>query len=178
MRGCSPLICWWMATMLMPSLRMALSTACNSFSVMAKSPSITASLSRPAKAAPCIDAHLLADGGAVHGGWPAGHNLEHALAGLALHTENGFERCGSDGVFRWDSRRAKTSGGNRVRRPELGDFVPDVLHASRQRGGVACTSDMHEINFRPIEEEVVVQGCHFETAVERGAHGRVDLILE
>ena len=61
MRGSSLLMCWWMATMLMPSLRIAFSTVCSSLSVIAKSPSTTASLVGASEGGPGVDAHLLAD---------------------------------------------------------------------------------------------------------------------
>ena len=51
MRGCSPDMCEWMATMLIPPWRSALSTSCSSGSSMAKSPSMTALSSVPASAA-------------------------------------------------------------------------------------------------------------------------------
>ena len=66
MRGSSPVICWWIATMLIPSLRMALSTVCNSFSVMAKSPSMTASCVTSREGSPSVHAHFLADGSTLH----------------------------------------------------------------------------------------------------------------
>ena len=43
---------------------------------------------------------------------------------------------------------------------------------------IAHAGDMHEVHPRLIEEEVIVKRRHFETAVERRAHHRVDLILE
>src|SRR5215831_11872232 len=48
------------------------------------------------KCRPSVDAHLLADGYAVHAGRTADHDLEHALVGLALDAECLLEGSGRD----------------------------------------------------------------------------------
>src|SRR5205085_750323 len=50
-RGSSPVMCWWMATMSIPAPRSALSTLWSSASSIAKSPSTTAFSSEPTNAA-------------------------------------------------------------------------------------------------------------------------------
>src|SRR5438034_6820255 len=37
---------------------------------------------------------------------------------------------------------------------------------------------MHEENFRAIEEEMVVEGCHVETVVERSCHRGIDFVFK
>ena len=61
---------------------------------------------------------------------------------------------------------------------DLGDLVVDLLHPGSERLGVAVAADVHEVDLRLIEEEVVVQRRHLEAGIERRAHRRVDLVLE
>ncbi len=58
------------------------------------------------------------------------------------------------------------------------DFIPYILNAGCQHCGIACAADMHEINLRLVEEEMIVKRRHFEPAVEGRAHGRVHLVLK
>src|SRR5262245_30031763 len=39
-------------------------------------------------------------------------------------------------------------------------------------------ADVHEVDLRPVEEEVVVKRGHLEPGIEGRAHGRVHLVLE
>ena len=116
-------------------------------------------------------------GDAVHLRRSADDDLEHALARLPLHAENSFQWRGGDVAGR-RSVPGKLLSACGLSRPDFRNPVVDFLHAAGERAGLSHAADMHEVDFRLIEEEVIVQRGHFETGVECGAHRRVDLVLE
>jgi hypothetical protein len=65
-----------------------------------------------------------------------------------------------------------------IRRADILHFIKDGAHACRQFIDRRFSSDVHEVNLRLVEKEVIVQRSHFQTFIERHAHYRVHFILE
>ena len=107
----------------------------------------------------------------------ADDDLEHVLIGLALHAERCLERGGSDRAGRcdvaWKGYDRRWIGGT-----GLTDLVVDLLHSSRERSSLAMATDTHSVDFRIVEEEVIVERRHLEACVECGIHDRIRLVLE
>ena len=61
---------------------------------------------------------------------------------------------------------------------DLLDLVMDLPHRRRKLLDAALARDVHEVDFRLIEEEMIVQGGDGQAVVERGRHGRIDFIFE
>lgn len=56
-----------------------------------------------------------------------------------------------------------------------------VLHLAHAGGQLLCaatTADVHEIDPRLVEKEMVMQRGHFQPGLERRAHCGIDFILE
>src|SRR5215831_17239532 len=129
------------------------------------------------KCRPSVDAHLLADGHAVHAGRTADHDLEHALIGLALGAECLLEGSRRDGAGRVDFAREGLNGG-RIGGADLGNLVVDLLHAGGESLGVAHPANVHEVDLGLIKEEMVMQGRHLEARIKCSTHNWVHFVLK
>ncbi len=126
---------------------------------------------------PGVDAHLVADLDAVHRRLATDNDLDHAVAGLRFRPEHLLDRCRRDAAGR---RNVARKGGRQrgLGGAHLGNPVVDRLDSGGQAGRFSHAADMHEVDLRLVEEEVVVQRGHLQAGIERRAHRRVDLVFQ
>jgi hypothetical protein len=131
----------------------------------------------PANAGPGIHSHFLGRLTTTrHLCFPSDDKLEHAVIRLPF-AENAFQRRSRDGVFGWH-RFAESFRGLRIGRANLLRGREGVLHAGCHRFRRAFALDVHEINLRLIEKEMIVQCGDFQSALEQRAHHRIHFVLE
>ena len=99
--------------------------------------------------------------------------FHHSVLRLCLHAEYLIQRFGTDRTF---VRRGaflhvtltKRAPRFPVRTTNGFSRVINLLHGGSQFLDAAFTADVHEVNFRLIEEEMVVQRGYAESVVECG----------
>ena len=96
----------------------------------------------------------------------------------ALLAEDRLQRFGRDRAGRSNLSVRERLLRRGLRRTYRRDRVVDLLHTCGECRRFAHAADVHEVDLRLVEEEVIVQRRHLETVVQGGTHGRVDFVLE
>src|ERR1051326_4284876 len=116
---------------------------------------------------PCVDAHVLVDVHVMHFCRTTDRELHHAVFRFTLHSENLIQRRRSDSAFlrQWLSAEGffqlRSCGSN------LFGGVVNFSDRVRELLNWAFALDVHEENFRLIEEEMVVKGRYVKSVVQR-----------
>src|SRR6266704_247986 len=150
-----------MATMLMPDLRRDFSGGCNSSSITTKSPSTTALSSAPAKAAQVLTPISFPTSqpqGIFTVRPKTALNMPSLVSPLVPKTV--WIACAVIELL----------PGLRVLGADFLHGIEDGANSFREHCSVAFPADVHEVNLGFIEEEMIVQGGHLQTGVERRAH--------
>ena len=112
------------------------------------------------KGGPGVEAHRLPNFDLVHGALPADADFHHAILFLTFVAENFLQGRGIN--FPLLGRHAAEPGGRlSVLGPDLLNGIPNALDGGGQLLLIAMAADVHEIDLRLVEKEVIVESGHF-----------------
>src|SRR5262245_16986533 len=103
-------------------------------------------------------------------------HFDDVILGLAFVAQNLVDLVCRNGP---GLRNVAREASSRVGRfgPDLLDRIPHVLDGLGQLLWVALSSDVHEVDLRLIEKEMVVQAGYLQPAGQSSVHGGRDFIL-